>query len=177
MKKFLVFILIASMLFAMGMSGCANTADDGKNTSGSTLKNSGGSSSATKPGSIINSTLDDMLEGSNSSSGSISSGSMSSAGSLGSNGINGSTNKGKGSFMFNSKLYTVTDESIDKEKLDVQLTSIVAGVTGIPSKDGEAVGLDSDTKIYRIKDSQDDKEVAVEIDGRYFKAEQDNTKE
>ena len=193
MRKFLVFMLIAVVVFTMAMSGCTNS-NDSSNASGDKEMNS-----PSKPGSMLDSAIDNITGNNNSgdsgssdnsnnnmpigngSSGSASSGSMSSAndnpgsvtgGSYSGNGTN-IMDSTKGSFMFNSKLYTLTDESVSSDKIDVQLMSIASGVTGMPSKDGEAMGLDNGTKIYRIKDSQGDKEVAVEKDGKYFIAEQE----
>jgi len=77
--------------------------------------------------------------------------------------------------MFNSKVYNVTDERVETDKVGEMLMAISSGVSNTPAKDGEALGLDNGTRVYRIKDSQDDKEVAVELNGKYFRASQNGT--
>ena len=102
---------------------------------------------------------------------------MSSVGSAGTDNSSGAEENvtSKGIFMFNSKVYNVTDERVETDKVGEMLMAISSGVSNTPAKDGEALGLDNGTRVYRIKDSQDDKEVAVELNGKYFRASQNGT--
>ena len=74
------------------------------------------------------------------------------------------------SVMLDGKLYRLTGEVIRTDELGPQVLSTTDKVTGIPSKNGEAFGLERETKIYQIKNNTANDAVAVEIGGMYYRA-------
>lgn len=90
------------------------------------------------------------------------------------NGTNGGTNGDTASdnrrVMYNGNLYEVTDETLKSDEVGVELFSITNIVTETPAEDGDAIGLDEGTKVYRLKDDNEYNEVAVEINNVFYKA-------
>ena len=104
----------------------------------------------------------------------------------GSNNTNGNTNGGTSNgnnadkdnntttdtrrVMYNGDLYEVTDETLDSDEVGVELFSITNIVEDMPAEDGDAIGLDEGTKVYRLKDDNEYNEIAVEINNVFYKA-------
>ena len=72
--------------------------------------------------------------------------------------------------MYNGNLYEVTDETLDADEVGVELFSITNIVTETPAEEGEAIGLDEGTKVFRLKNDNEYDEIAVEINNVFYKA-------
>ena len=72
--------------------------------------------------------------------------------------------------MYNGNLYEVTNETLSADEVGVELFSITSIVTDTPAEDGDAVGLDEGTRVFRLKDDNQYEEIAVEINQVYYKA-------
>ena len=72
--------------------------------------------------------------------------------------------------MYNGALYEVTDQRLADDEVGVELFSITRLVDDTPAEDGDALGLQEGTKVYRIRDDNEYDEIAVEIDDAYYKA-------
>ena len=54
--------------------------------------------------------------------------------------------------------------------MGIELFSIMNIVTDMPAEEGDAVGLDKGTRVFRLQDDNEYDEIAVEIGGVYYKA-------
>lgn len=74
--------------------------------------------------------------------------------------------------IYNGNHYVVTDETLTEDTVGIELFSIMNIVTDMPAKEGDAMGLDEGTRVFRLKDDNEYDEIAVEISGIYYKAVQ-----
>ena len=84
---------------------------------------------------------------------------------------NGSMTGAMRRLMYNGMMYEVTDDVLEDDEVGLELFSITSIVEDIPTKDGDAMGLDEGTRVFRLKDENEYDEIAVEIGGVFYKAE------
>jgi len=197
MKKRIFVILAAALALMLALTACSMDKKDDLNNGTNTGANNGnGTTNGTNGNNgMTNGTLNDANSGTNGgmnngSQNGTTNGTQNNAGSVTDNNVNGGTVLPDGnttakpdasmggadtavkdaSVMLNGVLYMATEEAVSQEELGVELLTVMDVVTETPDKDGEARGLDAMSKVYRLKDETQTDSVAVEIDGRYYKA-------
>ena len=178
--------LCMAALLALSLTGCM---DSGRNhgstgmnpSSGVTGNENSGNSASGSNGSDTNGTVGNVGSGTNSGA----SGGTGNTGDTGNTGSGSTSNSGTGdttgkpqtgthpeerSVMYNGALYEVTDQRLADDEVGVELFSITSLVDDTPAEDGDALGLQEGTKVYRIRDDNEYDEIAVEIDDAYYKA-------
>ncbi len=78
--------------------------------------------------------------------------------------------KGDRRFYYAGRLYQITDQTVDPDEVGAELFSITDIVEDDPAAEGEGLGLDMDTNIYKFKEENEYNELIVKIGERYYKA-------
>ena len=86
----------------------------------------------------------------------------------GGSGFDDDTNEKR--FYYAGRLYEITEETVDPQDVGAELFSITDIVDGDPGAQGEGLGLDLDTRIYKFKDENEYDTLAVRIGKMYRKA-------
>ena len=86
----------------------------------------------------------------------------------GGSGFDDDTNEKR--FYYAGRLYEITEETVDPEEVGAELFSITDIVDDDPGAQGEALGLDLDTRIFKFKEENEYDVLAVRIGQQYRKA-------
>ena len=168
--------IIMAVLLALSLTACTDDATNNpNNTQNPGTTNNGNTNNGTNNNDDDNNGLN---SGSNNTNGNTNGNDDNTNGSNTNNGTNGTgTNDDHTNgtadprrVMYNGNLYEVTDEVLDSDDVGVELFSITNIVTDTPAQDGDAIGLDEGTKVYRLKDDNEYDEIAVEINDVFYKA-------
>ena len=86
----------------------------------------------------------------------------------GGSGFDDDTNEKR--FYYAGRLYEITEETVDPEEVGAELFSITDIVDDDPGAQGEGLGLDLDTRIFKFKEENEYDVLAVRIGQQYRKA-------
>jgi len=86
------------------------------------------------------------------------------------NTANPGTGNSRTSIMYSGHLYTVTNETVNRDQIGVELLSVSDVVTGTPARDGEAYGLNRGAKIFKFRNDNEYNEIVVEMNNRFYRA-------
>lgn len=169
--------IVLAVLLTLSMTACMN---NGKNPNTTTPNNQtpGTTDNGGTNGNTNNGTNNDVNNGANTNGSTNGNNGPTNGSNNNAAGENQNGNQANGSgtaaaerrVMYNGNLYEVTDETLDADEVGVELFSVTSIVTETPAEEGEAIGLDEGTKVFRLKNDNEYDEIAVEINNVFYKA-------